>query len=72
MKTRYIDLIEQTFDFPQGEFKFDNGYLTWNDLPLMDLIKKHGTPLRLMYLPKIGEKIGIKLAVDHVVAFRRE
>jgi arginine decarboxylase len=57
MKTRYIDLIEQTFDFPQGEFKFDNGYLTWNDLPLMDLIKKHGTPLRLMYLPKIGEKI---------------
>lgn len=59
MKTRYIDLIEQTFDFPQGEFKFDNGYLTWNDLPLMDLIKKHGTPLRVMYLPKIGEKIDL-------------
>lgn len=57
MKTRYIDLIEQTFDFPQGEFKFDNGYLTWNDLPLMDILKKHGTPLRVMYLPKIGEKI---------------
>ncbi|MBS1942288.1 MAG: arginine decarboxylase [Bacteroidetes bacterium] len=59
MKTRYIDLIEQTFDFPQGEFKFDNGYLTWNDLPLMDIIKKHGTPLRVMYLPKIGEKIDL-------------
>lgn len=57
MKTRYIDLIEQTFDFPQGEFKFDNGFLTWNDLPLMDILKKHGTPLRVMYLPKIGEKI---------------
>jgi arginine decarboxylase len=59
MKTRYIDLIEQTFDFPQGEFKFDNGFLTWNDLPLMDIIKKHGTPLRVMYLPKIGEKIDL-------------
>ncbi|HRN36910.1 MAG TPA: arginine decarboxylase [Flavobacteriales bacterium] len=59
MKTRYIDLIEQTFDFPQGEFKFDNGYLTWNDLPLMDILKKHGTPLRVMYLPKIGEKIDL-------------
>ncbi|MBZ0206003.1 MAG: arginine decarboxylase [Flavobacteriales bacterium] len=59
MKTRYIDLIEQTFDFPQGEFKFDNELLTWNDLPLMDIIKKHGTPLRIMYLPKIGEKIDL-------------
>lgn len=59
MKTRYIDLIEQTFDFPQGEFKFDQGFLTWNDLPLMDLIRKHGTPLRIMYLPKIGEHIDL-------------
>ncbi len=59
MKTRYIDLIEQTFDFPQGEFKFDKGFLTWNDLPLMDLIRKHGTPLRIMYLPKIGEHIDL-------------
>ena len=57
MKTRYIDLIEQTFDFPQREFKFDNELLTWNDLPLTEIIAKHGTPLRIMYLPKIGEKI---------------
>ncbi len=57
MKTRYIDLIEQTFDFPKDEFKFENDTLTWNDLPLMDILKKHGTPLRITYLPKIGEKI---------------
>ncbi len=57
MKTRYIDLIEQTFDFPKDEFKFENETLTWNDLPLMDILKKHGTPLRITYLPKIGEKI---------------
>ncbi|HMN06528.1 MAG TPA: arginine decarboxylase [Flavobacteriales bacterium] len=59
MKTRYIDLIEQTFDFPQREFGFDQGALTWNGLPLMDIIKKHGTPLRIMYLPRIGEKIDL-------------
>jgi arginine decarboxylase len=57
MKTRYIDLIEQTFDFPKDEFRFVNDQLTWNDLPLMEIIQKHGTPLRITYLPKIGEKI---------------
>jgi len=57
MKTRYIDLIEQTFDFPKDEFKFVNEQLTWNDLPLMAIIEKHGTPLRITYLPKIGERI---------------
>lgn len=57
MKTRYIDLIEQTFDFPQREFGLENGELTWNGLPLMEIIKKHGTPLRIMYLPRIGQKV---------------
>lgn len=57
MKTRYIDLIEQTFDFPKDEFKLDGDDLVWNDLPLMQVIEKHGTPLRISYLPKIGEKI---------------
>ncbi|MBK8227075.1 MAG: arginine decarboxylase [Flavobacteriales bacterium] len=57
MKTRYVDLIEQTFDFPKDEFKLDGENLIWNDLPLVDLLKKHGTPLRITYLPKIGEKI---------------
>ena len=57
MKTHYIDLIEQTFDFPKDEFNFAEGKLTWNDLPLTELIEKHGTPLRISYLPKIGGKI---------------
>ncbi len=59
MKTRYVDLIEQTFDFPKDEFKLDGENLVWNDLPLMELIRKHGTPLRINYLPKIGEKIDL-------------
>lgn len=57
MKTRYIDLIDQTFDFPVREFGLENEALTWNGLNLMDLIQRHGTPLRIMYLPRIGEKI---------------
>ena len=57
MKTRYIDLIEQTFDFPKEEYKLNGDNLEWNDLPLMEILQKHGTPLRITYLPKIGEKI---------------
>jgi arginine decarboxylase len=59
MKTRYIDLIEQTFDFPRDEFKLEADKLLWNDLPLTELLEKHGTPLRITYLPKIGEKIDL-------------
>ena len=59
MKTRYIDLIEQTFDFPKDEFAIDDDKLLWNGLRLMDILEKHGTPLRITYLPKIGEKIDL-------------
>lgn len=62
MKTRYVDLIEQTFDFPKDEFKLDGDKLVWNDLPLTEILEKHGTPLRITYLPKIGEKIDIARA----------
>ena len=54
MKTRYVDLIEQTFDFPKDEFTLDDDNLVWNDLPLVQLIEKHGTPLRITYLPERG------------------
>ena len=57
MKTRYIDLIEQTFDFPQDEFKVIEDELYFHDIPLMDIIKQYGTPLKISYLPKISEQI---------------
>lgn len=57
MKTRYIDLIEQTFDFPQDEFKVIDEELYFHDLPLMDIIKQYGTPLKITYLPKISDQI---------------
>ena len=57
MKNKYIDLIEQTFDFPQDEFKVDDDELYFNNIPLMDLIKQYGTPLKISYLPKIASQI---------------
>jgi arginine decarboxylase len=53
----YIDLIEQTFEFPQEEFKVKDNSLLFNEVPLMDIIEKYGTPLKLTYLPKISENI---------------
>lgn len=57
MKNKYIDLIEQTFEFPNEEFNLVDNELEWFDIPLMDIIKQYGTPLRISYLPKIGDNI---------------
>lgn len=53
----YRELIEQTFEFPQKEFKVRDHELLFNDVPLMDIIREYGTPLKLTYLPKISENI---------------
>jgi len=58
MKNRYLDLIEQTFDFPQEDFEIDqNDRLLFHGIPLMEVIEKYGTPLKLTYLPKIDQNI---------------
>ncbi|MGY6648070.1 arginine decarboxylase [Wenyingzhuangia sp. IMCC45574] len=57
MKDKYIDLIEQTFDFPQEEFKLKNETLQFRGIDLMSLVNTYGTPLRFTYLPVIGEQI---------------
>lgn len=57
MKLKYIDLIDQTFEFPQKEFKVIENELYFNDIPLMDIIKQYGTPLKITYLPKITAQI---------------
>jgi arginine decarboxylase len=54
---RYFDLIDQTFYFPQEGFDIENGYLVFNGVPLIYLIRKYGTPLKLTYLPKIGAQV---------------
>jgi arginine decarboxylase len=57
MNTKYKDLIEQTFDFPQEEFYTQNGSLFFHEIDLMQLIEQYGTPLKFTYLPKISENI---------------
>ncbi len=57
MKTKYIDLIHQTFEFPQEGFHVEDNQLYFNDIPLMDIIKQYGTPLKITYLPKISSQI---------------
>jgi len=57
MKIKYVDLIEQTFDFPQPEFDLDGENLLFHKIPLMDIIEKYGTPLKFTYLPQISNQI---------------
>ncbi|HMG15941.1 MAG TPA: hypothetical protein VK590_10875, partial [Saprospiraceae bacterium] len=57
MINRYTDLIHQTFDFPQESFEMVDGYLRFNNINLIELVQKYGTPLKLTYLPKIGQQI---------------
>jgi arginine decarboxylase len=57
MNTKYKDLIEQTFDFPQEEFQTENGNLLFHNINLIELVEQYGTPLKFTYLPKISENI---------------
>lgn len=54
---KYLDLVEQTFDFPTPDFKLYERGLRFHDIPLMEVIDRFGTPTKLTYLPKISENI---------------
>lgn len=58
MNTKYIDLINQTFYFPQDEFKLEDKTLQFHDINLMQLVEDYGTPLKFTYLPQISNNIG--------------
>ncbi len=57
MKTKYLDFINQSYDFPQEEFAVKEGNLFFHDINLVELIKEHGTPLKFAYLPQISNNI---------------
>ena len=57
MKIKYFDFIQQTYDFPQDEFDVNNGELLFNEIPMMELVEKFGTPLKFFYLPNISRNI---------------
>ncbi|MEO9211219.1 MAG: arginine decarboxylase [Ginsengibacter sp.] len=57
MNNTYNDLVQQTFNFPQEDYKLKDGYLQYNDVDIKALIDKYGTPLKFTFLPKIGKQI---------------
>lgn len=57
LKNRYIDLIEQTFYFPRHGFSVVDNNLQFHGIPLMELVEKYGSPLKITYLPKISSQI---------------
>jgi arginine decarboxylase len=57
MNTKYIDLINQTYEFPQEEFSLKGSTLEFHGIDLMGLVEQYGAPLKFTYLPKISENI---------------
>lgn len=57
MKTKYIDLIDQTYYFPQEEFTLVDNELHFHGIDLMELVEQYGAPLKFTYLPKISQNI---------------
>ncbi|WP_298416638.1 arginine decarboxylase [uncultured Kordia sp.] len=57
MKTKYIDLVDQTYYFPQDEYALHEGNLHFHGIDIMELIKTYGTPLKFTYLPQISHNI---------------
>lgn len=57
MRTKYIDLIDQTFEFPQDEFNLIEDRLFFHGIDLMHLAEEYGTPLKFNYLPQISNNI---------------
>jgi arginine decarboxylase len=69
MNTKYINLIDQTYYFPQEEFTLEGENLKFHGIPLMDLVEQYGSPLKFTYLPKISENINkakewFKIAIE--------
>jgi len=59
MNTKYIDLINQTYYFPQEEFNLGDNGLEFHGIDLMGLVEQYGTPLKFTYLPKISQNINL-------------
>lgn len=57
MNTKYINLIDQTYYFPQEEFTLDGDNLLFHGIHLKKLVEQYGSPLKFTYLPKISENI---------------
>lgn len=70
MKTKYKDLIDQTYYFPQEEFSMEEDCLQFHGIDLNQLVETYGTPLKFNYLPKISENIN-KVHAWFLKAFKK-
>jgi len=57
MNTKYSDLINQNYYFPQEEFNLNKDNLQFHNIDLMKLVEQYGTPLKFTYLPQITNNI---------------
>lgn len=58
MNNKYLDLIEQSYTFPQTGFNLDEERnLAFHGVSMKALIDKYGAPFKLMYLPSISQQI---------------
>ena len=57
MNTRYIDLIDQSFHFPQDEFQLEYETLRFHGINLMTLVEQYCAPFKFTYLPQISNNI---------------
>ena len=57
MNIKYIDLIHQSYYFPQEEFTLQEEQLRFHGIDLNALVAQYGTPLKFTYLPKISQNI---------------
>ena len=57
MNTKYSDLINQNYYFPQEEFNLNKDNLQFHGIDLMKLVEQYGTPLKFTYLPQISNNI---------------
>ena len=58
MKRRFIDLLSQTYTWPQpGLDVSKHGTLKFHGVDLFDLARTHGTPLRFHHIPSISRAV---------------
>jgi arginine decarboxylase len=58
MNTKYSDLINQTYYFPQDEFTLNKDNLKFHNVDLMKLVEEYGTPLKLLIYLKFQHQQG--------------
>jgi arginine decarboxylase len=55
--TSYQELIDQSYDIDKHGFEVKDNKLSFQDIDITKIVEKHGSPLKISYLPKISSQI---------------